>query len=420
MSTPDAAKTDRRPIRLAYLVSHPIQYQVPLLRLLAKEPDIDLTVLFMSDFSVREYKDPGFGTAITWDVPLLGGYRHEFLPFRGKSQPVSGLNPWHLGIRSTLKKGGFDALWSHGYAHSTNLRFLGAARSLGIKTMVRAESQTASAEGTGLKRRAKEAVIRRIFSKIDAFLPIGTLNHDYYRLYGVPEEKLFTVPYTVDNEFFQSKVAAASNSRETLRSELGLEPGRPILLFASKLIARKRACDLVEAYAKLSADGKQEPRPYLLIIGDGDQRASLEARAAELGWSSIRFLGFKNQGDLPAFYDLCDVFVLPSEREPWGLIVNEVMNASRAVIVTREIGSTPDLVRDGVNGVIYDKGDIEQLAEALRRLTSDPKLSMEMGRKSLERVNEWGFKEDIAGMRNCLKYLLPSRFAQSTEGSGLP
>ena len=70
----------QRRVRLAYLVSHPIQYQVPLLRRIAKEPDIDLTVLFGSDFSVRGYEDKGFGVAVKWDVPLLDGYKYEFLP----------------------------------------------------------------------------------------------------------------------------------------------------------------------------------------------------------------------------------------------------------------------------------------------------------------------------------------------------
>src|ERR1700751_661305 len=67
-------------VRLAYLVSHPIQYQAPMLRRIAQEPDIDLTVLFGSDFSVRGYKDEGFGVGVKWDVPLLDGYRYEFLP----------------------------------------------------------------------------------------------------------------------------------------------------------------------------------------------------------------------------------------------------------------------------------------------------------------------------------------------------
>src|SRR5476649_2312932 len=95
MATPlptDAGLT-RKKIRLAYLVSHPIQYQAPLLRRIAQEPDIDLTVLFGSDFSVRGYKDEGFGVGVKWDVPLLEGYQYEFLPVLRDKATVSITSP---------------------------------------------------------------------------------------------------------------------------------------------------------------------------------------------------------------------------------------------------------------------------------------------------------------------------------------
>src|SRR5579862_4772779 len=90
--------TIKNKVRLAYLVSHPIQYQAPLLRRIAQEPDIDLTVLFGSDFSVRGYKDEGFGVGVKWDVPLLDGYRHVFLPALRESQTVSVTSPLNYGI----------------------------------------------------------------------------------------------------------------------------------------------------------------------------------------------------------------------------------------------------------------------------------------------------------------------------------
>src|SRR5260370_12805929 len=89
-----------RPVRLAYLVSHPIQYQAPLLRRIAQEPDIDLTVFFGSDFSVRGYKDEGFGVAVKWDVPLLGGYQHQFLPVIRDDGTQTVTTPLNYGIFS--------------------------------------------------------------------------------------------------------------------------------------------------------------------------------------------------------------------------------------------------------------------------------------------------------------------------------
>ena len=93
--------TGRR-IKLAYLVSHPIQYQAPLLRRIAEESDIDLTVFFGSDFSLRNYEDKGFGVTVKWDVPLVEGYRHEFLPSLRDNATVSPFAPINHGILNRL------------------------------------------------------------------------------------------------------------------------------------------------------------------------------------------------------------------------------------------------------------------------------------------------------------------------------
>ena len=198
---------------------------------------------------------------------------------------------------------------------------------------------------------------------------------------ALPPERIFPVPYAVDNGFFRDKARAAAGTRERLRRELGLSPGRPIILYASKLSEIKRGVDLLEAYIRMSPDQVQEPHPYLLFIGDGDQRQILEERAGARPWSSIKFLGFKNQTELPGYYDLCDVLVLPSVFEPWGLVINEVMNAGRAVVVSDQVGCGPDLVRPGENGSVFPAGDIAGLRQALVDLTGDPQKCRAMGRK---------------------------------------
>ena len=150
----------------------------------------------------------------------------------------------------------------------------------------------------------KQTLLRYLVTRVDGFLAIGTLNSEFYRKQGVQPERIYPVPYAVDNAFFQAKAAEASISRQTLRQQLGLEAGRPVILYASKMTPRKRADDLLEAYRRLSPNGNVEPRPYLLFIGDGELSPALAARVRELGWHSVRFLGFKNQTELPAYYDL--------------------------------------------------------------------------------------------------------------------
>jgi glycosyltransferase involved in cell wall biosynthesis len=388
--------------RVAYLVSHPIQYQAPLLRYITQNSaEIDLTTFFLSDFSVGAYKDTGFGGKITWDVPLLDGYRHEFLPALTPKSWRNGLCPVNVGLHSRLRAGQFDVLWLHGYAHLTNLRAWTLARNLKIPVLIRAESQAGSVMRSAATRGIKEALLQSLFRQTAGFLAIGSRNRDYYRSFGVPENRIWEMPYAVDNAFFQSRLREVSSQRESLRQALGLSPERPILLYASKMTARKRPGDILEAYRRLSPDGKQEPLPYLLFIGDGAERSTLEAQAKSTGWSSIRFLGFKNQSELPAFFDLCDVFILISEREPWGLIINEIMNAGKPVIISDGVASGDDLVRDGENGYIVSVGDISATADRLQRLLIAPdarERAVTFGEESRKRIDQWSFREDLSGL----------------------
>lgn len=388
--------------RVAYLVTHPIQYQAPLLRRIAGEPDIQLKVFFASDISVRSFVDPGFKRPIRWDVPLLEGYEYEFLPALGPKDRVSFWQPMNYGLGQRLKAGRFDALWVHGYMRWPHWAAMTTAKRLGMKVFVRDEATAVSSQRGMLKKGAKMpffAWLRRI---ADGFLAIGTLNGDYYRAHGVLDDRIFVMPYAVDNAFFQTGSAECTKQREALRAALGLEPGRPVILYAGKMTGRKQPDKLLEAYLGLSPDGRSEPHPYLLYVGDGEMRRDLEAKALGTGWKSVRFLGFLNQTEMPAFYDLCDVFVMPSVVEPWGLVVNEAMNAGRAVIVSDRAGCGPDLVRDGVNGFIFKAGDVADLSRVLRGTLADPQRCAEMGRRSLEIINHWSFEEDVRGLRAAL------------------
>jgi glycosyltransferase involved in cell wall biosynthesis len=396
----------KRKVRLAYLVSHPIQYQAPLLRRIAQEPDIDLTVFFASNFSVREYVDKGFGVDVKWDVPLLDGYRHEFLPSiwdKRRTGPTSQLN---YGIFSRLLgrhgDAGFDVLWVHGYSTLNAQQAMLAAKALGIPVLLRAESRLSDKERSIIKRGAKRMFFGLLKGLIDVTLPIGTLNSVYWRHYLGVDLPQFSMPYAVDNHYFQSRSQEAVAGRDALLRELDLDASRPVILFASKLQNRKRCRDLVEAYLRLSPEAGAEPHPYLVIVGDGAERPALEERIKQSGFTNVRFCGFRNQSELPRFFDLATVFVLPSYDEPWGLIVNEVMNSSRAVIVSDDVGCQPDLITDGIEGYVFPAGNVDDLTVALRRATASQDTARAMGQRGFERIQTWSYEEDIRGLRQAI------------------
>ncbi|MFM8540106.1 MAG: glycosyltransferase, partial [Nitrospira sp.] len=265
--------------RLANLVTHPIQYQAPLLRMIAGQPEISLTTFFCTDFSLGPYADPGFSKSLVWDIPLTEGYAHEFLPVWGGKDSLSFIQPWIYGLKKRLVEGKFDALWVHGWGQLSHILAVRTAHRLGIKVLMRGEAGLHLPRHGPFKQWLKDRFVRGLFTQVDGFLAIGRLNRDFYLRYGVPEERVFMVPYAVDNAFFQEQVRRAVAGRESLRRELRFKPGRPVVLYASKMIERKRAEDLLEAFIRLSLDGQAEPPAYLLFVGDGDRRSALERRA---------------------------------------------------------------------------------------------------------------------------------------------
>jgi len=95
-------------INLLYIVSHPIQYQAPLLRLLAKSEDMDITTVFYWDRKTEGRFDVGFGQTVKWDVPLLSGYAYFYLSNQGNK--ISAL--WKI-----MSEKQYDIVWTHGYTN---------------------------------------------------------------------------------------------------------------------------------------------------------------------------------------------------------------------------------------------------------------------------------------------------------------
>lgn len=389
-------------VRLAYCLSHPIQYQEPLLRRIAREPGLDLTVYYSSDFSVREYHDRGFGREVRWEIPLLQGYKYKILPRLPGTNDIYSARPPSFGYLRQFLGGRYDVVWVHGYHTANALHALMAAKMTRAKTLVRTDSTLMDRERSPAKQRLRRLFFAGLRTLVDGVLPVGTRNAEYWRAMLGEDVPQWTVPYAVDNHWFAERARAGAGNREELRAELGLERGRKVVLFAAKLIARKRCEDLIAAYARL---GDLQLKPYLLIVGDGAEAERLKSRAAEVDREGVRFCGFRSQAEIARFYDLCDVFCLPGVHEPWGLAVNEAMACARAVIVSDEVGCRPDLLRHGETGLVFPARNVEALAECLRKVLREPGLAARMGERGREHIANWSFDADAGGLWNAIRGL---------------
>jgi glycosyltransferase involved in cell wall biosynthesis len=332
---------------------------------LSRRGVVDLEVAFLSKRGAEPYRDPGFGVTVAWDVDLLGGYRWIWLD-RGSAGSVTG---WLRGLYRWLQRQ--DIVVLHGHSHPGMLAAVTASRMLHVPYLLRGESHANSA-AIGWRRLARHALASFTVTGAVGALPIGQLNAAFYVKYGnIP---LFLAPYSVDNDRFRVMSDAARPARAQRLESIGLDPRRPTVIFSGKLTPRKRPLDAVRAIGRCGGELN------LVLLGDGPLRQEIAGSAGQL---PVRCLGFVNQADLPGWYASGDVLVLPSESEPWGLVVNEGMACGLIPVVSDAVGCAADLV-DGM-GEIVPVGDIEALAGALMRAgRDDPGRRQEMQRR-LER-----------------------------------
>jgi glycosyltransferase involved in cell wall biosynthesis len=377
-----------RPRRVAFLTSHPIQYQAPLFRTLAARPEVDLTVFFCADRGARTYHDPGFGTRLAWDVPLLDGYRSvQLTNIRRHGGPGAFFGLVNPSVVTALRRGRFDALIVHGWAYATNWLAFAACAWLGIPLLLRGESNGLR-EPRGWRRALKRIGLGWLLRQAAGVLAIGSLNRRFYERHGVRADRIFFAPYAVDNAFFRH--AAAGVSRAALRREQGIAENATVFAFCGKLIGIKRPLDVLAAFERLQG----RDRAALRFVGDGPLRGAIEARAAKV--PNVVVTGFRNQHALPREYALADVLVLPSEFEPWGLVVNEALNFGLSVIASDQVGAAPDLVRAEDGGEIVPVGDIDRLAAAMRRTMDERALRPSGATKRV--IDEWSLEQCADGI----------------------
>ena len=392
--------------RVGFINSHPIQYFVPLYRRINQSPDIEAVPIYLTDHSLRGDYDPGFKQKLTWDIDLVSGTEPVFVSGAHHRKldpgPLRMLAP---GVIDAVRKAKLDALVIHGHNFAANHLATLAAKLSGIPVLSRGETHLGlpfSASRLAWRNRIMPAYYRAL----DGFLAIGSRNREFYRAMGVPDDRVFDFPYTVDNDRMIAAATMSPQERSSVRAKYGLRPGVPAVLYASKFMERKHPGDVIEAIRRLRAEGLEVDA---VMVGSGELEASLKERAAAVPGHPISFPGFINQQELPRLFGACDVFALPSEAEPWGLIINEAMCGAMPILASDEIGSVADLVVDGENGLLFRAGDIASFTAAVRKLVVEPHLIARMGERSLARIKDWNYDRCVAGLRSALDKLAPLR-----------
>ena len=381
---------DRR-YRVLAVATHPVQYMTPIFRRMAKHPLLDFEVAYCTLRGAEAGHDPEFGASIQWDVPLLDGYSWTHVPNRGSgAESFFGLfNPrmWRL-----IRSGKFDAVLCFiGYVRATFWMALLAAKLSKSAFLFGTDTTTlAPRDGRAWKTAFKKILWPRLFRLADQVLVPSSGSRDVMLSLGIPGDRITLTPYSVDNDWWMQQ--ASQVHRSAVRDAWGAGPDTSVVLFCAKLQLWKRPADLLRAFAKANI-----PDALLLFAGEGPLRSQLESEAAGLGVASrVRFLGFVNQSQLPAVYASADLMVLPSEYEPFAVVVNEAMCCGCPVVASDRVGAARDLVAPVAPQFVFPCRDVDALAKILTDVAADRARLQSVARAALAHIQTWSPERNIA------------------------
>jgi glycosyltransferase involved in cell wall biosynthesis len=379
----------------------------------------DLEVFFAHRQDAVGQAAAGFNVAFDWDVPLMEGYVYRWLRNVARRPSVSGFSGCDTPeVHGLIANGRFDAFLVFGWNKKCFLQAVAACRRARVPVLARGDSQL-NTRRSFVKRTAKYAPYRWLLRRFNAHLFVGQRNSEYLAHYGVPADRRFFCPHFVDNEFFACRAAHASvdGSGAGIRRELGIPAEAFVFLFVGKLVTRKRPADLVDAslaaFSKPAGTGA-----YAVFVGDGPLKKSLIDRASPMS-DRIHFVGFRNQSELPAYYQVADALVLPSDAtETWGLVANEAMACGRPCIVSDAVGCGPDLIDEGRTGFRFPLGDTTGLVNRMLmlrdRLAHDPQVLAE---PLAAKMRKYSIAEATAGLCAALAAIVPD--STRSPGTGV-
>jgi glycosyltransferase involved in cell wall biosynthesis len=378
--------------RILHLCEHPVQYNTTLWQRQARHPKLDILVVYCNLRGAVPAMNPGFGVEVAWDVPLLEGYPWTLVPLeKGRS---NGERPGLLSqaLWRLVTNGGFDAVCLGGYYFREAWTVLLAAKLKGIPVILCTDAHSLESRRAKSKFAVavKKRIVGTIFRLAAAVITSSSKAGIFLQSLGVPAGRIFMGRSVVDNTWWTDRAALVD--RATLRQELNLPAEAPVVVYCAKLQPWKRPGDLLDAFSRANVLGS-----YLIFAGDGPLRAMLEQRSRDLGVADrVRFLGFVNQMALPGVYVASDLLVLPSDYEPFGLVVNEAMLCGRPVVVSDRVGARYDLICEGETGSVFPCGDVEALAKILQSLLSDRSQLDRMGAAAKERMQAWTPELNVA------------------------
>lgn len=383
-------------MKLAFLTTHPIQYQVPVFRHLAAEDGVEFQTLFCT-IPTAAQQGAEFGVEFKWDLPLLEGYPYHVLDNVSQSPGLMHFSGCDTpGVADYLRDQAFDAVVINGWVVKSCLQTARACKRYRIPCIVRGEANN-------LRQRAwwKRLIHKRLMRFYDAYCPIGKTSAAFYRELGIKDDRMFLAPYCIENDRIESASPRDSESIAVARQRFGIDSETCCFLFCGKLIDKKQPLGLMTAVAEAK---RRQVNFQVLVVGDGELRAQCEQLVSDAGLP-VKFAGFLNQSEIGMAYSASDALVLPSDNgETWGLVVNEGFAAGLPALVSDQVGCHPDLIADAETGWVHPFGDWVALADQMEYAANHRDQLRRMGSNAKQLIRHYSPRDAADGILRAARY----------------
>lgn len=366
-------------MRIAFLLERPSQFDAPLFRHAARDPEHAFEAWFTAVDPGGLAPDPELGRAVDWGFDRLAGYRWRPAPSRSE-----------LAALAAAPATRPDLVIVNGWTRRRYLSTARAARRLGLRTALRIDRVLFPGEPApgALRRLLVGGLLARRF---DRFLTTGSLGHAFLVGAGVPADRIGRFPYAVDHEAFARAAAVSAPERGDRRAGWGARAEDRVVLALAKFSEREAPWDLLDAAAARVA------APILWVLaGDGPERARFAAEVARRGLDRVVLPGYVPYPELPSVYAAADLFVHPAREERWGVSIAEALACGLPVVASSRVGAAHDLIEPGGNGERYPVGDGRALAAAIERALA--LIPARVRECSTARLSQFGLESTWAGI----------------------
>ena len=376
-------------MRISWVTRSFLDYRIPVYKELNRLCGDELTVVYYSDVVPqrcqvklkRILKERSIG--LTGEIRLIGK----------KLQPVSSLKnnksriPFQPGLVKTIASSKPEFIISDGFFQWT----YGA---LWLRLMRRIPHLMCY-EGTIHTERSingiKHFYRKTVLKLIDHIACNGSLSASYIKSLGYPEKKISHGNMAADMLLLQKQIREFDIfQRKTLKIKLTLSD--VVFLFIGRLVPLKGVGKLIEAWINCFGNNRATS---LLFVGDGPEKESLKNLIEKNGISNIHLTGEIDFDSIYQYLAISDIFVMPTLRDNWSLVVPEAMSAGLPIICSKYNGCWPELVKPE-NGWVFDPLDHKNFVDTLREAWDKRSHWKEMGQQSLELVQNYS-PEKVAG-----------------------